>query len=1001
MKFGRSYTMQLTINDENNGVSIFRCTFTTDILPTGGLFYSNNYIGTELLTIFKLSAPYWYDPKDVSLPLTYQFGYYVQGRTYFLNLRNESSTFYTTLPVGNPLTVFVRIYDIYGSYSEATDKLTVRSGSKDPLAMINNLAYLLTLNWTDPGLLPGIVSSLSLYTNSTSVTYNDIYSAFNVSLTAIKTFIKTLNTADFSTIDILLNMINITANYEISSNNKIAAFGTLGNINQLISDYSIIMSTGRCDAFVNILNSVVSFNYLTVTDDPSGLYQVNEALKALVVASSQSMGQGQDMFFGSSSIISYFKLFIGSSARNFTTPLGFNASFVSLPLSSALVYDSSVTILAILTAYNSLPNLYNTTKEYSGGVEFSYVMIVNSTQVYLNLDLRPYVINVTIPIWNLKKTPRCGYLDGSSWSNTGCTFAYLLGNNSVCSCTHMSLYSSGTNLGPGFGSDLNPSFIVIYIVCIVALLWLILALWLVVKDRKEAESKVFVEKVFAALPPTGKKAPAYIPNEIADQLGKPKWEEEKLTEKDSDYSPSNKVGVIGAYFDKKPHPESADEPFKMSDSRNLRGNESQNIKVDTSIKNFLTGPGIYEEMKETDIEAEEKGRYNPSKIGPIEEYGRDYDVLPHSEITKKVHKAKAETLEERKSFGPKMSLKTVDLDQSNRFNSIKGLESDKKDNFKNQKIDEIESKNKKSKLEGTNQIKKLVTLEIDPENDAINDRKQSVLDTKVNKDKNLEDSKAEKRNKKFIGSEVKPQNLLSDDKNQLETPKEDEKYGENTNLFTMPESPRQMTHFRRKKHEDQEIQNFEEEPYSKYSSWIVDYYFSALLFYHSNYTRFSRSAQGICSFYITTILIGSIIGGMGTDYADTKGNTLNSQSSTLEFQDVAISFSMVFISNFLVGILLYFLFFRRPINQHLTESEKEKIDYDNRKRTRIGIGIVIFIIVATIIAVALVEMNMNRSGSILWVICMFIAFLFDFFFIQLIKVLIYNYPFGEIILPSN
>ena len=469
LQFGKSYTMQLTINDENNGVSIFRCSFTADVLPTGGLFYADNYSGTELVTIFGLSAPNWYDPKDAALPLTYQFGYYFQGQAYFLNLRNESSTFYTTLPAGNPVTLFVRIYNIYGSFNEAATNVTVSRGSKDPLTLINNLARLLSLNWTHPGILPGIVSCLSLYINSTSVSYSDLYSAFNHSLTAITTFVQTLNTPDFSTIDILLSMMNITANYNISLNDKSSLFPVLGTVNQLISKYSIIMSSSRCTAFVTILNSITNFNYLTVTNYPSDLYQINEALKGLALASSQSMGQGQEVFFGSFSILSYFKLIIGSSTISFTTPAQFNTSLISLPQSSQLVFDSSVTILAILTAYNSAPNLYKTTQEYSGGVGLSFVKIVNGAQADLNLDFSPKVIKVRVPIYNLKKTPRCGYLDVSTWLNTGCSLASVEGNASICSCTHMSLFSSGTNLGPGFdSSNFNPTPIIIYIVCILA-----------------------------------------------------------------------------------------------------------------------------------------------------------------------------------------------------------------------------------------------------------------------------------------------------------------------------------------------------------------------------------------------------------------------------------------------------------------------------------------------------------------------------------------------------
>ena len=123
------------------------------------------------------------------------------------------------------------------------------------------------------------------------------------------------------------------------------------------------------------------------------------------------------------------------------------------------------------------------------------------------------------------------------------------------------------------------------------------------------------------------------------------------------------------------------------------------------------------------------------------------------------------------------------------------------------------------------------------------------------------------------------------------------------------------------------------------------------------------------------------------------------QINSLVLQDVLLVFAVVFIANLIVGIKLCCLFFRHPINQNLSENESLKNSHKTRKI--IGVVIVIFIVFIGTIAVTFAELNMNPNQSILWFIWLFIAFLFDFFFIQLLKVLIYYCSFEGIILPSS
>ena len=162
MEPGSVYGVELDIND-NNQVSVFRESFIVDIPPTGGNFYSNATYGFEQTTVFMLEAPNWYDPKNKDNPLTYQFGYYINDHRYFLNIRNESYTFCTVLPQGNPLILFVKIYDIYNSYTEWNLTILVNPSTIDPHQLIEQLGGLISVTWTDPSILPAYVNSLAIY----------------------------------------------------------------------------------------------------------------------------------------------------------------------------------------------------------------------------------------------------------------------------------------------------------------------------------------------------------------------------------------------------------------------------------------------------------------------------------------------------------------------------------------------------------------------------------------------------------------------------------------------------------------------------------------------------------------------------------------------------------------------------------------------------------------------------------------------------------------------
>lgn len=1182
MQPGYLYVVEVLVTDPNGKESVFRKYFTVDISPIGGSFFPTLHSGYELNTVFKLVANDWYDPKDPSSALTYQFGYYLNGITYFVNMRNETSYFYTTLPIGE-VTVFARIYDAYGSYVEGTDHVSVRSLNLKISDLISAVDFLLGLSWTDPDIFPGKLSNLALYIDANSVDPVEILAAFDTSNECIDVLRESLNEADFGKIDVLLQMVNASTIYDVDKGNKSALFQQLGSITQVISDFSVIMSLPRAQSYVEVISNISPFNYTTVMEDTFDLSQANEVLKDLCLASTLTMGQSQSLQFGSSSIQSYFKLFQGDQVWNYSTTEIFNTSYISLPLTSQLEFNSSLTILIIFISYNTFSDLYNTTSEYSSAIEFSLYQISASTQTYIYLNFTTETINLTIPVWNLEKdNPRCGYLDFYDWSNAGCKLLEVNENGNLCGCTHTSLFSSGSHLGEGDSGGIDHIPIIIFIVCLLAFLWMLLACCLMCKDRKEAESKIFVDKILAGLPVIGKKQQGFRENVIADQLGRDFDKKERSeNKKDSEYVPTAKIGVIGAYFDEKQNLESSEkDEFQMSGPHNYHG-DSQKFKIGGMLGDNPFRNSGYEEVKETDFDGEnEKVTYYPSRQSDFENKGSNFEILPHVELTKENRaslprldgvnplnldvEGKGKAVPNPYQSGPRLSgisplkMNEKDLESKSnkasnpyqsgpRLSGISPLEMKEKEaDFKSGKVSnpyqsgprllgtspldladgknepkdlsssnpyqsgprlsglsplnlnqEIDSKDPSSskpyqsgprlsgispldlesqKLEGKNSkspgsykpgpgLAGVSPMEIDPESEDqicknsekfdyegrreglklteipsmephsrhADSQKPTIKSSQIGPDgqyidpyqspsvigsyfehrnpsqirkfqdpvviEDLSDKKEPNEKDVLIGSAEmaggEPKPILTV-KRSLPKPLEEEKF-EMTELFTQPDST--TNRFRKQKHAEQEVMHIDDEQPRPYPGWIADYFFSAILFYHSNYSRFSRCAQGVCSFFLQTIFIGIIISQMGNAYADDKGGSLETIIKNLVFQDVAISFCMVILANALMGMLLCCFFNMKTVNQFLTETERNAILRKNIVMSRIGTGVVILIIIGTVIGVALIEREMTAAGSLLWVACLFIAFLFDFFLIQILKVLIFTYSFTGLILP--
>ena len=1296
---GSKYKLQLTVFDTDGGENYFQQFVKVNVPPLGGEFTANKVKGDEMRTLFKFQADGWKDFEDATWPLSYQFGYYKEGDPYYINVRNESAFYYSKLPAGSPLLTFVRVYDKHGGYSEKVMEVQVEPSDLDPEAILNEFQVYLDSDKFDVETLVGYLTNIAwvFKTYPFNSTYQD--RAFNLSVLSVVKLIDSMQDIDFSKIDVLFSLANVATLYDLDLEKRKLLYQMISEFSQVISDNDVIMSESRANEFVKVLSKLVDFTPTTIEKKAEDLGQANEVLKGLAMASSVSMAQTQSMIFGKSPIKCYLKLFKGDDVLSFKVPDELNDTMIAIPEDPSFMFLSSSTIMIILNAYNSESDLYtNNTEEQSAAIEFSLVEIINNTQSIIDIQLKDSRINISIPVWNVDKMPpKCAYWKTDKWSKKGCKHLAFEQNRSICGCTHTSLYSSGSHFGFSSGGDDDGGPILIYLVCLVALLWIFLACCLLVKDRKESESKIFVAKIIAALP-EGKKAPVYIENKIADQLGRPD-PADKYERKDSVHVPVDKIAVVeydskrletqfnfaeceepkstdkdgevknrrlalplgyqilpaaefpgkekaheartGAfeYGKQEPKIQTIEKKQDMTESEKAAGfspgDRIQSVSqvaptssiIGKDVEKAPTGPGFAHMGRIEDLEPEPGSSHQNIPIAPL---------IPRSPMTSGStnRTEKPEAKENRVQLGKIEGLalsKPQDFSNSEssdgfsmqrmgafeafkqgpdfspiaggpqrgpgytgqgvRIGKVSDLEFEKESSQKNEnnylsysasrdlRLTEFEprpgtdgkfmvqglgnsgiaSQGKPFHLEGVTELN-LDDSPIPPNPAASqagynpvsrmggpSDLNLQSSQAKPNysqnptgysaaprlsgltefqnvepgskpspppnpnpdagsrpsvrlagvSELNLEDvgqaSKAEPNpragytsaprlsgltelksedlpssqakptgrfgsgskpaeafrsplespahgdfeKKPFLSSvesqeklnilkqddyndevkghsskrsndryptqayeerlfkgtqhleEAKQENLGSD----LNSGKEAGRYPENTELFTQPDSPNHRHLIRRKKADNQEVPMFEEPEDIRYPGFIADYYFSAPLFYHENYSRFGRCAQGVCAFLMQTILIGLIISGMGTSYAQDKGKSFDSILQNLLFQDVAVAFSMVIVSNLFMGALLC-LFYKRPS----VIAGSEEVKYDRRKEF-IGLVFILLIIFGTVIGVGLLELTMDHYFSMLWVICLFIGFVFDFFFVQMIKVLVYNYFSPYLILP--
>lgn len=1009
MEQGGFYVAQLNLTEENGISSVYMDHFLVNVLPVEGNFYVNPENGILDDTVFEMCARGWFDLKNENFELSYQFGFYFDGQENFFNFKNESSCWWTRISgdYEGEVEVFVRVYDIYGSYVEKKD--VVRLGKVEGMEngndteKIGEVVRSFDEEWYDFDAAPADLYRLFGFVSKESL---DLLTAVDLSLVVLNRILDDIKEIDSARIDVVLSIINQITENKLVQSQKSQVKIILEKIILILKQNSIPLSSKRLNSFLKITQSIYPIVPNSVRLHPRQLSSLAEFLKSFLTSITSSLGQSQSFSYSSSSLTLSLQVHSGSSLLNDFSLL---PSPISLPQSDSLAFPSSRSLLSLIFTFDSYNSSSNSSKEFSQAVEFSLYTLSNHHEEanYIEIKLKKDFVSIEIPLFNSLQTPYCVYWDQDRWSSQGCYLYNYTLNTSICLCSHTSLYSSGSGLLDS-SSNYNSRPILVLISCLLSVFWVLTNCILILKDQKEAESKTYVDEIISKIKQIDEKQGRVLETELAEPPPRDHQTEISSQKRDSGFLPTARIGVVGAYFHDKENPddlkseENENRKIEKEDENNENNEKLREFQYrpdgnnypgqNTSIiknKGLLGMKSMYEEMKEPEKSNEHLSDPDYKKL-VLSGYHETDNILSSEELEKikelKNPPKRDFYFDKASDLGPHLPEleKRVSLRDAPKLGAM----------LRDEGSEEMEILRRGSQFgPRAADLHDMQSIERVEENRKPKFAKVVITPPADLSSKSLQNMSgyAEKRDSKLLQIKIEDQGPSSgsSEGSDLGKPQDIEKVVENTELFTQPNSPKGGT-----------SSIFELRPIRKYSCLIVHIYISSFCYFHENYSRSSRNSQGIITFLLYLLLQGLIIKGLGHSYTLSKGTSIESISQSLKFEDLAISSFLVILSNTVTLISICCCFKNRLPPVDSTEQDRIRILNKINKKEGIRFVFVAMIIILLIISIGIIELSLEIEDSKLWFVLLALSFLFDCFFIQLVKMAVYKLFGSRFILPS-
>jgi proprotein convertase subtilisin/kexin type 5 len=448
---GESYKLVLEMTSESGSSSEYYYDFTMNSPPKFGIFSVTPNEGTELETEFYFLTNDWQDTEK-NYPLLYNFGYIQENISFILIPTSISNSAKLILPYkGEKLTVFTKVFDSLGDYSEETLTVTIKKQDQSKIdEFLKKTSN--SLNQVRFDLLPNVLSNIlsaSLNRRSDTETFPELDTKLQETLFLIQEKVSSLielSMASPELIDLTSSLLqDLTQNPNLRSEENLNKTTQL--IHQLLNQTDHLGLTK--DQAENLLDSVDN----SVKMKLSALYNQTASMDSLhQVLNNVNSGMMKKMIPGQKNQLETNQMTMQSLVFNDYTS---GAQLKTEGLASVNVPSE---VFQQMAGGLKIGMHFSTVKLDSTG-ESESVPDVLSISVFqegllkdVSLKTSKFLLEVPVVSVETVKKPACVFLNESyQWDSFGCTVVEVKTFSIICECSHLSFFSAGEGTeGGGF-----------------------------------------------------------------------------------------------------------------------------------------------------------------------------------------------------------------------------------------------------------------------------------------------------------------------------------------------------------------------------------------------------------------------------------------------------------------------------------------------------------------------------------------------------------------------
>ncbi|CAG9321664.1 unnamed protein product [Blepharisma stoltei] len=459
---GFSYTLLASVDNEFS----FTWTFYVNNPPNNGKLMVVPSSGLEMSTIFTVAALNWEDPEN-NLPLQYSFGYYISDAYQAISAKNLSSLIFTNFPY-SPGNITISV-DIYDSLASKTNKISYVTINENP-NIDQYIDYRMNLPVLNPQAVPGFASELSaLVLNRDNIINNEysdvdsqMQSAYDSIIDKVNLYVEAMDKYNEDSYTTVFYMLYVaTLNPNINSYDNINKISDIADF-MIKNNDKLTIDDGQMQVFAGICDNNFQLDSNGAINQTNTVNTIDENVRKISTVLLSGMVTGESKTFIEDKFATEVSKTTSSELSNYASQIK-NAS-VTLGHNVSDYFNENEGIGVIITIYD--PALDITVKPSFSLVSYRLINNITFQEVHLN-NTSYNTINIPVHNYDVPVTKDnpiyCTYLENNEtrWHTTGCVLDSYNATNVICSCNHLTIFSSffsdawSTASGSNIGDTVN------------------------------------------------------------------------------------------------------------------------------------------------------------------------------------------------------------------------------------------------------------------------------------------------------------------------------------------------------------------------------------------------------------------------------------------------------------------------------------------------------------------------------------------------------------------